>query len=263
MANEVAVAALLKLGADPQLRSPLLLRTPLQLASSLLLPEILQLMLYRAKTSDVDNHGLFYLNDAHPFRTITMHGRKLPQAIKETIRVLTLSNSVDIMSSWGSTPLMSIAYCNYSRSDYWIAQELLEICDKTINSPMFSTMGIASIGSNGSLLKTKAEIALMLIDAGFSCRAVCRQNAFVDWNAMHVAVVHNSLDIVQALYDKDKELLEIGTTNDTKARLLHVVANSSSDAEVISLLLKLGANPLAPCGSRGITPLTFYIIGDH
>jgi ankyrin repeat protein len=257
--NLVAVKALVDIGADP-INAPGWF-SPIQLASSLLLPNILQILLEKATPSDIERHGLFFLNGSHPFRQIMIHGKELPRTVQRTIQLLSSHGGVDITTSWGTTPLMNVALSNFSSTDVLIARELLKTCDTTIDSSRFSTIQAGIIGCNGTPSKSLSEITLMLIHAGFSTRAVSSASvSWPGWNAMHWAVAGRSFDVVKQLHRRDPELLEIQTSSENREFPLHIAASAYYGLEMVKLLLELGADPCAESG-YGLTPL-MHCIGE-
>jgi len=251
--NLVAVKALVDIGADPMSAPGWL--SPIQLASSLLLPNILNILLEKATPSVIERHGLFFLHESHPFRPIMIHGKELPRAVQRTIQLFSSHGGVDIVTSWGTTPLMNVALSNFSSTDVVIARELLKICDTTIDSPSYSTIQAGIIGCNGTPSKSLSEITLMLIHAGFSTRAVSSASgSWPGWNAMHWAVAGRSVDVVKQLHRRDPELLKIQTLSENGEFPLHIAASASYGLEMVKLLLELGADLCVESG-YGLTPL--------
>jgi ankyrin repeat protein len=242
--NLTAVNALLGLGATPT-NAPAWL-SPIQLASCLFLADILKALLEKTPPSAtaIESHGLFFLNEAHPFRQVMIHGKDLPKAIHDTVQQLSPNRGLDIFTPWGTTPLMKIALTNISSTDVMIVQELLTHSDTIADGPQFSTIQAGIIGCNGAPSKSLSKITLMLIDAGFSTRALSSQDGpWPGWNAMHWAAAGPFLEIVEHLHSKDPELLRIPTSSETKDYPLHIAANASYGFEMVQLLLRLGADP--------------------
>ncbi|KAE9369835.1 hypothetical protein N431DRAFT_485649 [Stipitochalara longipes BDJ] len=246
--NLKAVEALLALGASPT-NYPAWF-SPIQIASYLLLPEILEILVEKSTpTPAIEDNGLFFLNEAHPFRQIMIHGEELPKAIERTVQKLSSDRGVDISAPWGTTPLMKVALTNISTTDVIIVRELLKRCNTQIDGPQFSTIQAGIQGCNGSLSESLSEITLMLIDAGFSTRAVSSNDgSWPGWNAMHWAAAGTSLEIVERLFNRDPELLQIQTSFETKDTPLHIAARASYGLEMVRLLLRLGADPCAEAG---------------
>jgi ankyrin repeat protein len=246
--NLTAVAALLALGASPT-NYPAWF-SPIQIASYLLLPDILEILVEKSpSTPNIQDHGLFFLNEAHPFRQIMIHGKGLPKAIERTVQKLSSDQGVDISAPWGTTPLMKVALTNISSTDVIIVRKLLERCNTQIDGLQFSTIQAGIQGCNGSLSESLSEITLMLIDAGFSTRAVSSNDgSWPGWNAMHWAAAGTSLEIVERLFNRDPELLQIQTSFETKDTPLHIAARASYGLKMVRLLLRLGADPCAEAG---------------
>ncbi len=249
--NTTAVRALLNMGANPTFGADW--PNPLQIASSLFLPDVLELLLEKTKSAD----GLFCLNEAHPFRPIMIHGKGLSTAICATIKFLMDIPGLNL-DSFASSPLEQVAAANYSLTDVTIARELIPYFEDKPNDTL-STMQTALLGCAGVPVESHIAIASLLINAGYSSRMSTFGHPLrLGWNAMHWAASGRSLTLVRQMYERDPELVDIKTTNDEGLYPFHVAATSFYGLEMIELLLGLGTDPCKFSG-EDMTALAYFL----
>jgi hypothetical protein len=113
------VKGLLESGAKIDIHYSGLL-SPIELAASLRLYSVLEILLERASLRSIDlktETPLFSINECHPLRLVFVHIENLKASTTKTVELLVKHWDIDTLNSLGWTPILKLCLTGFSEID--------------------------------------------------------------------------------------------------------------------------------------------------
>ena len=261
--NLEAVKVLISLGASVHATKGKF--SPIETAASIFLWPILEVLLSAPQASSSvaksRERGFFFLDEAHPFRVMVIHGAGIREAVQNTVALLEKHDDVNGLNNLEWSPLYKLALFNVSPISEIAVDCILP--KSNLQPHLFDhSLVIASIiGCKGSSDASMSQIALKLIDAGASLqKCSSAASSWPGWNALHWAVGSNNLAIAEAIISRAPALLKVPTENTDDGELpIHIASQVDGGRKMLQLLLRHGADVGARTTKLGYTPLGTFI----
>lgn len=261
--NILAVHALLRAGARIDVHYPGLL-SPIELAASLRLHSILELLLKHAssRTSDLNiEKPLFSMTECHPFRLVFLHGRNLEDATLKTLEILLKHWDINTLNSLYWTPMLKVCLVGFSELNKNLAAVMLRWADEYVEGQLYPAV-VASILGCTNNEPSNAILPLELIARGISVTASTSGSSGRGYNALHWAVACLNIKVLQAILQRDPTLANVPTDSPAGECPLNIAAGQDDSKNLLStlqILVGAGANPNAESKEYCLTALGSFV----
>jgi ankyrin repeat protein len=261
--NLKAIKALLESGAKTDVKYRGLL-SPIELAASLRLHTVLEILCSHAKSVPTDLHEekpFFYLNECHPMRLAFLHGPKLEESTTKTIELLMQYWDIDAMDSRGWTPLLKLCLTGFSEIDKDLALTLLPKAKNHVDGQQYPLV-IASILGCTNKYSSNSTLPVDLIKLDVSVDDSTSDSSGPGYNALHWAAAFQNIAIIQAILAKNPSLVNSRTVSPAGEYPLNIAAtqsNSEGLLRTLQTLVEAGADPSAESSEHALTPLGSFI----
>jgi ankyrin repeat protein len=261
--NLGAVEALLESGAKTDIQYNGLL-SPIELAASLRLHSVLEILFKHAKLRSTDlsvEMPLFSMNECHPLRLVFLHGANLKDSTTKTVELLVKYWNIDTLNSVGWTPVLKLCLTGFSDIDKDLVLTMLRWAQPHVEGQQYPLI-IASLLGCMNNKPSNSTLPVNLINQGLPLTATTSSSDDRGWNVLHWAAALQNIAVIQATLNKDPQLVNSPTVSPAGEYPLNIAAtqsNSEGLLRTLKTLAEAGADPTAESKEHGLTPLGSFI----
>jgi ankyrin repeat protein len=240
------------------------LLSPIELAASLRLYSILEILLEHASLRPIDLKAetpLFSMNECHPLRLVFVHGENLKASTTKTVELLVRHWDIDALNSLRWTAILKLCLTGFSEIDKDLVLVMLRWAQPHVEGQLYPLI-IASILGCINNEPSNSALPLDLIAKDLSLTATTSGSSGRGYNALHWAAAFQNIAVIRAILKQNPQLVHIPTDSPAGEFPLNIAATQSNSKGLLctlQTLVEADADPTAESKEHGLTPLGSFV----